>query len=647
MSKSLFLFFSFCSIYLILLFLGDFEINFSSFFLWNALQNKTLIFILIGIGIFWSGKEVIDEKEGEDNRYSNILKIISFIWFVLICINNVIYYNFETSISWYINNQYFITWFISILLWIFFYSKKNSLKNKNTWIYEWFNRNNYWILFIIFLIFIISRIWFSLIYTGNYIDEYNHLFSWIDFFQNGNFSIFNNEWEYFRWAFLSVYIGIIFAIFWKSLLIAKLAMVLFAILSFFFLYKITQLVFEKRFFRYLTLILFTINPFILFEHIYIRPYAIYETSLLFILYIFFKISQYIKENAHIKILFSLFLINGIGFIIYIFSEKDVHRYIILLVWIFLSTYLYLFEFEKLQIKSKILWYFFSRTLKTKLLFLALLVPVWFYLFNIYALIIAIIENKAYHGSMSISKYYSLFFGEYLVFTLLSIFAGWHTLWKIIKTKKIWNYDIIILISITLFSAHLLSNINTHLVRWIIYLLPIYFLLAVYGYSMILKKNHIWYSIILVVLIWLSYPSHFLKTPYLPWEINYVEYKKIADFLKTNCTDKTIVWLVHNPYIFEFYDVKMNYTTNLYIEEKEQKAKYISENNSYFTIYKNIPVLTSMKALKEKIASNACIVLNEESKHYWYYFDNNEIDFLEKNFTKVQYGTQTPVNIYYN
>ncbi len=66
MSKNLFLFFSFCSIYLILLFLGDFEINFSSFFLWNALQNKTLIFILIGIGIFWNGKEVIDFLENDN-----------------------------------------------------------------------------------------------------------------------------------------------------------------------------------------------------------------------------------------------------------------------------------------------------------------------------------------------------------------------------------------------------------------------------------------------------------------------------------------------------------------------------------------------------------------------------------------------------
>lgn len=112
MSKSLFLFFSFCSIYLILLFLGDFEINFSSFFLWNALQNKSLIFILIGIGIFWSGKEVIDEKERGYSNYflsNKSLEIIISIIF-LASIWCIIFLSIFSEFWLWFNLSHYILW---------------------------------------------------------------------------------------------------------------------------------------------------------------------------------------------------------------------------------------------------------------------------------------------------------------------------------------------------------------------------------------------------------------------------------------------------------------------------------------------------------------------------------------------------------
>lgn len=66
MKKSLFLFFLIFCLYITFLFLGNFQVDVSGFFLWNILENKSFLFIILGGVLFLSGKEVIDNFEKDD-----------------------------------------------------------------------------------------------------------------------------------------------------------------------------------------------------------------------------------------------------------------------------------------------------------------------------------------------------------------------------------------------------------------------------------------------------------------------------------------------------------------------------------------------------------------------------------------------------
>lgn len=588
------------------------------------------------------------------------MKKEKFVYFLsiglLFCLWIIYVYNFlNFSLLWihetlnhFLHNSWNIIFNIFMLVMIFFllilYYYRKNINIEKIYVHE---KNNIFIIGLIFLSFLSIRFWLPFVYTWSYIDEYNHLLSAIDFNNMWHFSIFDKDGEYFRWAFLSFYLSIFFSIFWYSLIIAKLAISILSLISFLLVYKICNILFQEKKYTYLVLILFTFNPFLIFEHFYIRPYIFYEISLLVIIYWFLKIEDYIKKQYIIKTIFTILIINTIWFIIYFYSEKDVHRYIIVLISTLLTIYLFLFEFKKLNFKYNI----FKINLHKKLFILIFTIPIMGYILNINDLIIAIFENRTYHGSITTSKYYDLFFWNYILLTLGSILTSYFLILNILK-NKISNYQVVIyLIGCLLLFAHLVSNKNSHLFRWIIYLLPLYFIIWIYWFSIIYNwiQKEYRYLIIFIILFWnLNYPINFLKSPYIPTEINYMEYKNVADFVNKICQSKKTLWLMHNIYIFDFYNIKIDYTTNLHVEEKWQKEKYyLDDENKYRTIFKDIPIIFSRKELQDFIQQeNLCIIITEESKHYWYYFNEQDLPLFD-NFNKIQFWTQTPINVFYN
>lgn len=613
-------------------------------------------------------------------KFVNILSIL-----FLICLGLLFYINFiNKTIYWdYINKFNIIKNWLLILTIVFgslyFYSNKEKVENieqkedekekeeenKRAWEFDekfWKIRKvpifrnivkwlyiegwRYSLTFLsIFFIFFIIRFWMPFLYSGSYIDEYNHIFSWIDFFKNWEFSSFNNEWPYLRGAFLSIYIWMIFILFWKSILIAKLSISFLSLISFFLLFKISRRLYNKKYYSNLLLFLFTINPLIIFEHFYIRPYIVYEIAILHIIYLFLKILDNINIWKVFKVFIQLLIINLIGSLIYFYSEKDVHRYIILIISLLITTYLYIFKFDQLKIKSFLFTKIFNFSKLLKFLILISFIPIIFYLFNINDLIIAIIDNKSYHWSLqNISKYYVLFFSEYFPFTIASIIVFFY----IINKKKYNDSYFIYILWIFLIVAHLLSNENTHLLRWIIYILPLYFLIALYCMCLldyfISKRIKYLFSFLSIFFILITYPKDFIMEPYIPWEINYMKYEKVADFIKEKCSNKNIIWLIHSSYIFNFYG-KIDYTSNIHIND-EIRGQYYFKNWNYKTIYNDIPVLTSMKEITKKINKNSCFIITQESKHSWYYFDENQMNIFEKYYNKKQFGTQTPINVFY-
>lgn len=499
----------------------------------------------------------------------------------------------------------------------------------------------------IVMLFLLTRFWVPFIYTWSYIDEYNHLFSWLDFIKNWEFSIFDTDWEYFRWAFLSIYIGLLFLLFWKTLLIAKLWISFLSFISFFLIFLLSRKLYKNKNYSNLLLFIVSINPLILFENIYIRPYIIYELIILLFMYLFFKIIDAIKTWKYIISIIYVLIINTIWIFIYFYSEQDVHRYIILWISLLISLYFYICESSKIKTKYQLINKIFHTSKFMKINIIILIIPIFYFIFNINDLIIAIFQERTFYWSSSIGKYYLLFFRDYLVFTVLWIFV----IYKIIFAKKFKKIYLIFIIYSLLICAHILSHEKSHLLRWIIYILPAYFIICIYWIDrldkIIPKKMKILYLFIWLLFLINSYPKDFINHPYIPNEINYVEYKKIGDFLNKTCSKKEVIILMHSPHIFNFYDVNINYTSNIRLELLTTIKNYYLDNNwNYKTIYNNIPVLTNMTEIINKINTNSCFVITEDYKHSWYYIDEKDITLLENFYNKKQFWVQTPVNVFY-
>jgi len=502
-------------------------------------------------------------------------------------------------------------------------------------------------LVLITLIFIAIKIGMPIVYTGSYIDEYNHVFSGIDFFESGNFFEKYEGEVYFKGAYVSILVGLLMFVFGKKIFIAKMLPVIIGIFNFYLLYQIGRKIFKNKLFILGFLIIYTISPFIIFSHFYIRFYVFYELAFLLLFFTFLNLRDNIKKNKvniFLKNLFAIFVIN---LIIFFGSEKDIHRYIILFATLFLLTFLFLWEIKLLKSKNILLNKISGIDIKIKIFILLIISLFSWYAFNINALVLGLLSDNNYHGSKTVSTYFKLFFHDYLILTIFFIFSL-----GLMFFKKINIYlKLLIFLTISLFAAHLISKPEQQLIRGIIYLLPTFYLFSVLTFSMfnkIFNKKVLFVVFFLMIVsILKSYPENFTKGPYIKGEVNYVEYKKVANFLEKECKNKNIIALIHDPYILDFYNIAVDYTSYINKDLLLLDKRYRQDaKGNYKTTYKNIPTITAKQNLLESF-NNGCIIITEDSQHYVRYYDKDDINILEKNYKKIQfYSNDYILNIYY-
>jgi hypothetical protein len=253
-----------------------------------------------------------------------------------------------------------------------------------------------------------------------------------------------------------------------------------------------------------------------------------------------------------------------------------------------------------------------------------------------------------YTSASGHKYDNLFFNLNSVFTLF-FFISLNLLF--FKKTNITS-KLVILASLLLFLIHYNSSLDLQITRAIIYFLPLFYLCSIISVSKYLSmyKNKTITILVILLLalnVYGNYPDDFFNGPNIPTEVNYVEYKEVSRFLNEECSNKTTFVLMHNPYILTFYGVQVDYTSHIRKSLLENDNKFYFENNSssYRTSYKHIPVINNRNKLITKIDDNSCVVINEESKHYWRYFEEKDVQILENNFSKKQFGNTNVINIF--
>jgi hypothetical protein len=208
------------------------------------------------------------------------------------------------------------------------------------------------------------------------------------------------------------------------------------------------------------------------------------------------------------------------------------------------------------------------------------------------------------------RYFYLFFIVNVVFTLLFLSAVGLVSYKNFKYKPI------LFTLYFLFALHMFSSPGLQLSRTIMYFMPMFYLIAVTALSHL--DIHYFAKMSIIVLmgtnVWIHYPAGFWQKPYVPTEINYMDYKKAFDFAAYQCKGKDIYMLMHFPFIPLFYNLEPDYTSYISFNLLSKDTKYYEKDGQYYSTYGSIKVITDQDFIKLLSAADTCIIINPEYQH---------------------------------
>ena len=492
-------------------------------------------------------------------------------------------------------------------------------------------------IILIFILFAIIKFSVPYFYTGSYIDEYKHIFAGIELFENGNPIEAYKNLDYTRGAYVSFLVGLVMLIFGQNIYVANMVPATIGIISFILLYSIAKKMIKRKEYILLTMSIYTISPWFIFNHFYIRHYVFYEFFLLASVYLFFRLTESISDNNIKKILINLTALISINLINY-FLSNDLGQYIIIVANLILFCYIFLFEIHKIELpKSNIFFKQINKILKlkfsAKILILAYIVVASFIVIDVSDKVHRLTVGVIAFTNPEQYKYDNLFFNLNPTFTAFFILSS-----ILLLKNKINKHTAVIFLSIALFSAHMISSGSLQVTRVIIYFLPLFYLVSILMLSKFKFNKFITIMVISLLLInvYSNYSDDFIDEPHIPREVNYVEYQNIYLFVKDNCNDSLKINFLHAPYISKFYGAETDYISIIRPTILANYGAYYDSNSSkyYTSSKKDTEILTSMNELKKihNSPDKKCYILPTENKHIWRYITSEFANQIRNNNT---------------
>jgi hypothetical protein len=424
-----------------------------------------------------------------------------------------------------------------------------------------------------------------LIYTGSYIDEYWHVFAGRGWVENWQFpEIYIGE-PYTRGAYLSVIAGIIQDFFGNNLYLLKLLPITIAALTWYFLREIACKVYGQAsvISRIGLFLLWFASPWLLVNHLYIRNYIFYEFILVFLIWWGMYLPTKKPFRWYIESIF-------IGLILAVFVFLDNQPNSILLT----IPYAIILDINYWTRKDLLV----SQTVQR------MVVGVFWTLAGVigmYAGIIGDFLTREFTFATDKNYFEFLFIDQTILFLMSLVGAGIFIIKKDSAKRMIgWVY-------ITLVTLHFISSEDIHLIRNLFYLMPIMYLLVIAGAREISHFRH-WQSRLFVrsigaIIILFGYAqafpsgSGYFTGPYIPGEINYIDYAKAYQYVEDNCSDKQIFETSPTPFIANFYGVEVTpIITN--INRLDKDRVFLPTESGYEINLTNTSVVTDISDLPE-------------------------------------------------
>ncbi len=448
-------------------------------------------------------------------------------------------------------NQCFIVIFLGMIIYFFTnkgkYLSSKIFNNNLLIINSKINNKSKYSILLIFLLFLLIKLLIPYFYQGSYIDEYFHILHGIN--------IFNNlETNYIRGLPITFLCGLLINLFGNELFILKLIPAVIGIINFLLLYKISKYFFNNYKYTSLLLAIYTISPWIIFNHFYIRFYVLYELLLLLSIYIYFIVNNSIAKKRLVLSLLSIIIFIVFNVLLF-FIINDSGFYMIIIFNCFLIFFLVIKSILILSnaIIKNIFKYFFY-----------ILITFFFFYLLFNNKFNYLIKVNLANTNYEINKYEYFFFYKNIGFTILFILSIFIALKHLNKKGEIKSQNIIFIASFLILIIHLISSSDLQLIRSIVYFIPLFYLVAIYSLKHLNIKSIYKYPIMLFLFLTIfnNYPSKFFSDgPYIPSEVFYRRFKESFDFIKNNCDDYFIINLTKNHYVSSFYDINEYYLIN--------------------------------------------------------------------------------------
>lgn len=424
-----------------------------------------------------------------------------------------------------------------------------------------------------------------LVYTGSYIDEYWHMFAGRGWVQDWRFPEIYINSPYIRGSYLSVFTGLIQSIFGSNLYLLKLIPITIAALTWYFLREIARKIYGQAsvISRIGLFLLWFASPWLLVNHLYIRNYIFYEFILVFLIWWGMYLPTKKPFRWYIESIF-------IGLILAVFVFLDNQPNSILLA----IPYAIILDVSYWTKKDLLI----NQTVQR------IVVGVFWTLagaIGIYAGIVGDFLTREFTFATDKNYFEFLFIDQTILFIMSVIGAGIFIIRKDV-TKRIigWIY-------ITLVALHFISSEDIHLIRNLFYFMPVMYLLVIGGAREI-SHFRSWQARTLArtigaVIILLGYAqafpsgSGYFTGPYVPGEINYIDYAKAYRYVEDNCSDKPVFETSPTPFIANFYGVEVTpIITN--INRLDKDRVFLPTESGYEVNLTNTPVLTDISDLPD-------------------------------------------------
>lgn len=592
----------------------------------------TIITIFFGFVTFYLNKEVVDEIEeekAEEERKEEIRKK-EFAFKFPIAKSN---FNYGIKLAFYEGN--FLKGFFRILILPLVFLARAPHRFVK-WMYGegW----RYGVgLILIFMVFIFVRL-YMFRFTGSYPDEYGHILSGINLFEHGTLPklvTYTETWQYTRGAHISFLVGLFMFLFGKTLTVAKLVPITLGTLSFFMLRKISKDILKSKILQLVYLLVFTFCSWSIFNHFYIRGYVFTEFSIILMLFLGFKLVNYIRKNELIETGLIFFLMIIIASVNYYFSN-DATSLIIPIVFFFQIIIIFFLEAYKKKNKLNLILKKLYSKKETKVgLFIFFLMLIGISLFNINFI------DRLLHGSTNTGAkhidFNEFFFKLNFIFSLLSIMSI--TILIFVKNRK---GTLLIGTILPLLILHAISSKDRQIMRGMLYIFPFFFLSSFLILDKLSKIKPKLVTVIIALLIIFSfipllqvnYDILFDKGhPNIPSEIGYHEYSKQYDFMKQNLSNYTLFAAQYNIQKQEFFGLEYDYKLDFMNETNNHYSHYVDSSGVTRQLFTFTPVIKDFSKFKEIVENEkSCVALKPFSKKY--FLGKEKYDYIISNMKLI-------------